>query len=175
MYSPKADSVIDNIELHDLGYVISMAKLVAKRYYELTGKPLGVTGEIGEYIAAFLFDLNLSVARQEGYDATTTDGRRVQIKTRRVLSESNPGQRVGSIRLDKEWDSVMLVLLDAFYDPYEVYEADRHEVEIALRKPGSKARNERGQLGISKFKSISNQISQRSLNYQWKSGKARLP
>ena len=158
MCDPNTETALASLELNNLDDVILMAKLVARRYYEITGKPLGVTGEIGEHTAASLFDLTLSIARQEGYDATTIDGRRVQIKTRRVLSKSNPGQRVGKIRLDKEWDSVMLVLLDALYEPMEVYEAHRQEVERALREPGSKARNERGQLGINKFKSIGNQI-----------------
>ncbi|HEY54328.1 MAG TPA: hypothetical protein G4N94_12835 [Caldilineae bacterium] len=158
MYDPNTETALANLELSNLDDVILVAKLVARRYYEITGKPLGITGEIGEHTAASLFDLALSTARQAGYDATTTDGRRVQIKTRRVLPKSKPSQRVGRIRLDKEWDSVMLVLIDAFFEPIEVYEAYRQEIENALREPGSKARNERGQLSISKFKSIGNQI-----------------
>ena len=158
MCDPNTETAFASLELNNLDDVILMAKLVARRYYEITEKPLGVTGEIGEHTAASLFDLTLSIARQEGYDATTIDGRRVQIKTRRVLPKSRPSQRLGRIRLDKEWDSVMLVLLDEFFEPNEVYEAYRQEVESASREPGSKARNERGQLSISKLKSIGNQI-----------------
>jgi hypothetical protein len=35
--------------LDDIAEVISRARLVAMEYYRLTGKPLGITGEIGEY------------------------------------------------------------------------------------------------------------------------------
>ena len=35
------------------------------------------------------------------------------------------------------------------------YEADRLVLKQALKKPGSKARNDRGALAVSKFKSIS--------------------
>jgi len=36
-----------------------------------------------------------------------------------------------------------------------MYEAERAAVEALLTKPGSKARNERGSVGISQFKAIS--------------------
>ena len=141
-------------QLDSLDSVLKAAKLVAKRYYELTGKPLGITGEIGEYSAAHLLNLELCGARQEGYDAEK-DGKKIQIKTRRVLSKSKPSQRMGSIDISKEWNSVMLVLLDEGFEPLEIYEADRQAVTEAILEPGSRARNERGQLGIKKFKSIS--------------------
>jgi hypothetical protein len=38
--------------LDDIAEVISKARAVAMEYYRLTGKPLGITGEIGEYEAA---------------------------------------------------------------------------------------------------------------------------
>jgi hypothetical protein len=51
-----------------------------------------------------------------------------------------------------------LRLGDEEYNPTEIYEADRPAVTEALTAPGSKARNDRGQLSISKFKSIGRQI-----------------
>ena len=61
---------------------------------------------------------------------------------------------MGRIRLDHEWDELMLVLLDADFEPVSIYQAMRSDVEAALMAPGSRSRNERGALGISKFKSI---------------------
>jgi len=49
---------------------------------------------------------------------------------------------------------VMLVLLDQYFDATVIYEADRATVIHALTRPGSKARNERGALAVSKFRSI---------------------
>ena len=65
---------------------------------------------------------------------------------------------MGSIRFNHEWDTVVLVLIDENYELMEIYEAKRELVFQELTKPGSKARNERGALSISKFKSISKKI-----------------
>lgn len=141
-------------EMSTLDGTIRAATLVARRYRELTGKPLGITGEIGEVLAARLLGLELADARQSGYDAVASDGRRVQVKARCVLPNAKPGQRVGSIRLAHEWDSVALILMDQDFEPLEVFEAERSAVERELNRPGSKARNERGALAVSKFKAI---------------------
>lgn len=90
------------INLITLEDTIEVAKTVARRYRELTGKPLGVTGEIGEVLAAQLLDLQLADARQVGYDAVGPDGRRVQIKSRCILPDSKPAQRVAESVLLKE-------------------------------------------------------------------------
>ncbi len=142
------------LDLSTLDSTIKVAKAVGKRYRELTGKPLGITGEVGEVLAARLLGLDLSEARQAGYDAIGPDGRRVQIKSRCILPDAKPGQRVGSIRLDHEWDTVALILMDQDFEPFVIYEAKRKAVERELLRPGSKSRNERGSLGISKFKAI---------------------
>lgn len=43
--------------------MLERARAAAIDYYKLTGKLLGVTGEIGEYEAARLLDLKLAAAR----------------------------------------------------------------------------------------------------------------
>lgn len=137
--------------------LLAEAKRLAREYYDVTGKPLGITGEIAEYEAARLLGIELTPARQAGYDAIEnlngTD-RRLQIKGRCIQDNSKPGQRLGSIRLDHPWDAVLLVLLDPRFEATAIYEADRPELEAALLAPGSKARNERGALAVSKFKAI---------------------
>jgi hypothetical protein len=47
---------------------------------------------------------------------------------------------------------VLLVLLDGEFEPIEIYEADRLPIKTALDKAGSKARNKRGAMAVSKFK-----------------------
>lgn len=137
--------------------ILAEAKKLAQRYRTLTGKPLGITGEVAEYEAARILGVELTPARQAGYDATEIrDGQvvRLQIKGRCVLEGASPGQRMGSIDIKKEFDAVLLVLLDGDFEATVIYEAPREAVVAALTKPGSKSRNERGALGISKFKSI---------------------
>lgn len=142
-------------ELHD---VLEAAKDVAIRFKKLTGKPLGITGEIAEFNAAELLGLRLAEARQAGYDAIDSAGRKVQIKGRCLPEKPGAGQRLGSIRLDHEWDCVLLVLMDEMFDVVEMWEAQRSAVEEALLAPGSKARNERGALAVSKFKQIGRKV-----------------
>jgi hypothetical protein len=133
------------------------AKKLAQEYRRLTGKPLGITGEVAEYEAARLLCLELTPARQAGYDAVEQvngQTRRLQIKGRCMLPGCKPGQRVGSIDIKKEWDAVLLVLLDENFEATAIYEAPRAAVLYALSAPGSGARSERGALAVSKFKSI---------------------
>lgn len=154
MNSKKILSDSDAIDLAAIGRLIDQVKVIAKEYRILTGRPLGITGEVAEYEAAKLLSLDLSGVRQAGYDATRADGTRIQIKGRVLFETSKPGQRIGRIRLDHEWDSVMLVILNQDFMPLKIYEAPRAKVEGALTTPGSRSRNERGSLAVSKFKSI---------------------
>lgn len=135
--------------------LLGEAKRIAKEYQELTGKPLGITGEIAEYEAARLLGLELAEARQPGYDAIQRIGTReikVQIKGRRT--QKGQAGRVGRINTDHEWDTTILVLLDAAFDATEIYETDREAIIEAIEAPGSRARNERKTLALSKFISI---------------------
>lgn len=144
--------------------VLSAAKGLARRYRVLTGKPLGVTGEVAEFEASRILGLQLVEARTAGYDAIRQENGaevRLQIKGRCILPGSKPGQRVGGIDISKEFDAVLLVLMDEAFDATSIYQADRAAVVAALAAPGSKARNERGSLGVSKFKSIGKCVWQR--------------
>ena len=141
-------------DLSTLAGTVKAAKAVARRYRDLTGKPLGITGEVGEVLAAQLLGLELADARQPGYDAVGSDGRLVQIKSRCILPKTKSGQRLGSIRFDHEWDTVVLILMDQDFKPLEVYEAVRSAVKRELLRLESKSRNKRGALSVSKFKAI---------------------
>jgi hypothetical protein len=145
------------IEIARVMELLGKAKKLAQEYYDLTGKPLGITGEVAEYEAARILGVELTPARQKGYDAIERNGnsiRHLQIKGRCLLPNCKPGQRIGSIDVTKDWDAVLLVLLDENFNAIEMHEAERTAVLAALCAPGSKARNERGQLGVSKFKAI---------------------
>jgi hypothetical protein len=136
-----------------MGVLIDQARALAHQYRSLTGKPLGITGEVAEYEAARLLGLQLVPARTLGYDALKGT-ERIQIKGRLITSNKIGGQRIGAIKLNYEWDSVFLVILNVEFQPLEIWKATREVVATALLVPGSKARNERGALSISKFKQI---------------------
>ena len=150
--------------MNKIAEILNEAKSLAIKYRKLTGKPLGITGEVAEFSAAQILGLELSAARQSGYDAIRReDGNeiKIQIKGRCVLNNKKSGQRVGSIRLDKEWDAVLLVIMDEDLEVLSIHEAGRPEIERALLAPGSKARNERGALAVSKFKAIGHEVWKR--------------
>lgn len=140
--------------------ILKRAKSVAREYYELTGRPLGVTAEIAEYEACRLLGLELAPVRHPGYDAirrTASGEDHIQIKGRCIPSTSRAGQRVGRIDLAGEWDAVLLVVLDERFNASTIHEADRRAIARAIEAPGSRIRN-RGQLGVRMFNSIGREI-----------------
>lgn len=154
MGKAKPDNRVDLASIADL---IARAKRLAKEYRRRTGRPLGITGEVAEFEACHRLGLQLAPVRQSGYDAikkTKKGTRRYQIKGRVRLPTTRSSQRLGRIRLEHEWDAVLLVVLTEDFEPTLIYEADRDAVKAALTAPGSKSRNKRGQLSMSKFKSI---------------------
>lgn len=146
-------------ELKKIGLILERARKAAIDYYKITGKPLGITGEIGEYLGAKELGLKLAQAREPGFDAKDKKGNRIQIKARSIpKSKKMTGQRVGGIRLDSPWDKVLLVLMDEHFEAVSMHIANRPEIEKALKKPGSKARNLRGALAVTQFKKIAKQV-----------------
>jgi len=151
----------DAIDPNRLSGLIGTAKRLAREYRDLTGRPLGIAGEVGEYEACRLLGLTIAPVREAGFDATgdrAGKSYRYQIKTRCILPGARPGQRLGRIDLRKECDAVLVVLLDQDMEPTAIFEASWERVADALRAPGSKARNERGALGLSKFKAIGEMV-----------------
>jgi hypothetical protein len=140
--------------------ILAAVKLLAAEYYRLTGKPLGVTGEIAEFVAAEILGLELAPPRTHGYDAirrTPRRRQRIQIKGRAYGEDAKPGQRIGTIKRGAPCDAVLLVILDnRTLEPREMWEAPIDAVEKRLALPG-KAR-ERGALGVSEFKRLARRV-----------------
>ena len=147
------------MSVYDVDALISQARRLAADYRRATGKPLGgVSVEIAESDAARLLDLELVKDPAAGYDAIgrgEREGRRIQIKGRVIIDEAKSGQRIGQLKMEAEWDSVVLVLMDEEYEPYEIYEAERHEIEDAAAEGEGSRRNKRGAMSVAKFKIIS--------------------
>ena len=145
------------MSVYDVDQLIAQARRLAAEYRRATGKPLGgVSVEISNADAARLLDLELVNDPQVPYDAVgrgSREGRRILIKGRAIFDQEKGGQRLGQIKLEQEWDSVLLVLMDENYEPFEIYEAEREEIEYAMNEGGK--RNKRGAMSVAKFKIIS--------------------
>ena len=92
MDQSESDRVLRNL--------LKQAKELAVSYYQLTGKPLGVTGEVAEYEAAQKLGLMLAPARTAFYDAYREDGilrETFQIKGRAVSRDDKYRGRVPKI------------------------------------------------------------------------------
>ena len=136
--------------------LIGQARQLAAEYRRTMGKPLpGISGEIAEHDAIRLLNLAPKADNAGGYDAIDPkrDNKRIQIKSRVIFDESKSGQRIGQVKLDQPWDSVVLVLMDEEYEPYEIYEAERDELEEFMQK-SSNSRAKRGALSVARFKII---------------------
>ena len=142
--------------------ILATVKPLAAEYYRLTGKPLGITGEVAEYVAAQKLKLTLVPPRTEGHDAirkTPSGDERIQIKGRAFGAGANPSQRLGRIKIGAACDKVMLVLLDnSTLEPVTIWEAPYQNVCTRLTEPGSKSRNVRGAMSVPDFKRIAQQI-----------------
>jgi hypothetical protein len=146
---------------HAVKAILRQAKMLATEYYKLTGKPLGVTGEVAEYEAAEKLGLVLAPARTKCVDAyREAEGKNesFQIKGRAVLATDRYRCRLGKI-VDGQFDAVLLVLLDkTTLETIEILRAERLDVIARLDAPGGIARNVRRSLAIAQFKSIAKKI-----------------
>ncbi len=82
--------------------ILHEVKKLAVEYKRLTGKPLGVTGEVAEVAAADMLGLRLTEALTDGHDAlrANEDGSltRVQIKGRACKNGVMPRERISRIK-----------------------------------------------------------------------------
>ncbi len=143
--------------VYSLDKLIGEARRLAADYRRATGKPLpGVSIEIANHDAARLLGLELTPGAG-GYDALgrgEREGQRIQIKGRAIFDETKGGQRIGQLNTGETWDSVVLVLMDEDYQPFEIYEAERADIMEALEQQTSSSRAKRGALSVAKFKMI---------------------
>lgn len=136
--------------------LISQARQLAADYRRAMGKPLpGVSNEIALHDAMHLLQLQPAETDAGGHDALDPkrDNKRIQIKSRTIFDDNVGGQRVGQIKVDQAWDSVVLVLMDENYEPFEIYEVDRDELLEYVDKSSS-SRAKRGVLSVSRFRII---------------------
>ena len=134
--------------------LIAQARQLAAEYRRTMGKPLpGISNEIAEHDAVRLLGLEPRQEAEGGWDAVDpASGRRVQIKSRTIFDETRGGERIGQLKMGQSWDSVVLVLMDENYEPYEIYEALRED--LAEFVDGASNRAKRGAMSVARFKIV---------------------
>lgn len=146
------------MSIYSVDRLIAEARRIAAEYRRTTGKTLsGIGGEIAEYDAARLLDLELCQPKPGGYDALgrgRRDGRRIQIKARVMFGDSKSGQRIGQLKTEQDWDAVVLVLMNDEFESTEIYEAQREDVMAAMEEARDSKRSKRGAMSVARFKNI---------------------
>ena len=146
-------------QTYSINVLMEQARMLAANYRKTTGKTLaGVSGELAVYDGIRLLNLqavddNLSYNAIGTEDAGDLENDRIQIKGRTIFSDSKGSPRIGQIKVSEDWDSVVLVLMNDNYDPYEMYGIDRASLEDNSESKDSK-KGKRGAMTVARFKKI---------------------
>jgi hypothetical protein len=146
--------------VYDVDKLMQEARKLAATYRRATGQTLGISNEIATHDVIRLMKLVPAEPGAGGYDAIGTGeraGRYIQIKGRTIFNEKKSGQRVGQIKLEQDWDSVMLILMNEDYEAQAIFEAQREAI-VAATEEGSEKRAKRGAMSVAKFKAIAQQV-----------------
>jgi len=140
--------------------LISEARRLAAAYRRTTGKSLGISTEIAKHDACRLLQLE-AVEEAGGYDAidpqvqnAEQQAQRIQIKGRTIFEDGKSGQRVGQLKLEQPWDTVVLVLMDDDFETFEIHAVQRQQITEALQEKEHKPRSRRGAMSVAQFKRI---------------------
>jgi len=144
---------------YSVDVLMEQARALAANYRKTTGKTLaGVSGELAVYDAIRLLNLkpvdsNLSYEAIGTEDSGDLENDKIQVKGRTIFSDSKTSPRIGQIKTSEDWDSIVLVLLNDEYSPFEIYEVDRSTIEENAQKTSSN-RAKRGAMTVARFKKI---------------------
>ena len=133
---------------------MSEARRLAAEYRRETGKTLAISSEIATSDAIALLGLEPAPADADGYDVVRnmpSGAVRLQVKARAVFDDSRRPHRLGQLKLDKQWDAMLLVLMNEDYQPLEILEAPRAALETAL---ADMRPNKRGTLSVARFRAL---------------------
>ena len=139
--------------IYSVDKLIEEARRIAREYRETTGKTLPLTAEIAINDAVRLLQLTPAEKGVTGYDAILNfadEQVKVLIKGRAVFKDDQRGYRLGQLNPEQEWQGILLVLMNADYEPDEIYYATRDDLKDVL----DKERNKRGTMSIARFKAI---------------------
>lgn len=149
------------MSLYSVDKLISEARRIAAEYRRTTGKPLGISAEIARHDACTYLELEPH-EDAIGYDAMgltgEREGLRFQIKGRAIFDEKKGGQRLGQIKVDQNWDKILLVLMNEDFETTEIYEASREDMLDDIEEVGASNRTKRGAMSIARFKRIAHLV-----------------
>lgn len=144
------------MSLYSVDKLITETRRIASEYRKATGKILPVTPEIAINDAISILQLTPNNDNSKPYDATLEQDDkpiRVQIKGRAIFNEKRQGHRIGQLKLEQEWDAIILVIMDAEFMPQEIYMASRDDIMNEMNRKAS-SNSKKGAMTLAKFKII---------------------
>ncbi len=142
--------------IYSVDKLIAETRRIAKEYRLATGKTLPVTPEIAINDAISILELLPNEENIPGYDAIyeKDDERfKVQIKGRAIFNDKKSGHRIGQLKIEQEWDAIVLVVMNGDFMPEEIYMVKRDIILDELEE--KKKNNKKGAMTLAKFKLIS--------------------
>jgi uncharacterized protein (UPF0147 family) len=142
--------------IYSVDKLIAETRRIAKEYRLATGKTLPVTPEIAINDAISILELTPNDEKIPGYDAIYEHGDerlKVQIKGRVIFNEKRQGHRIGQLKVEQEWDAIVLVIMNDDFLPEEIYMAKRENIMAELEE--KQKSNKKGAMTVAKFKLIS--------------------
>ena len=139
-------------DTYDISLLIEQTRLVAADYRNTTGHALPVTAELARFDAIDKLDLQKTDGH-EGVDAidAKASGETYLIKGRVIFKGGKARQKLGHVSLEGAWQSLLMVLYDANYQPTEIYKIDRNIIEENL---GDAPKDKRGSMTVAKYKAL---------------------
>lgn len=147
----------NDTSLYSIDLLMQQTRQLAARYRQTTGNTLPITGEIARFDVAKALNLQLCDDLTLGYDAIglgQREGLKILIKGRVIFGDTQSNPRIGQIKPDGRWDSVVMVLFDDDYMPIEMYEANTHAISDALAGKSGSNTKKRGAMSVAQFKII---------------------
>ncbi len=148
--------------VYSVDKLMAQARRLAVDYRNATGKTLALSAEIARHDACSILDLDPVDQPDAGHDAIGREGAlqglRLQVKGRAIFDDNRSGHRLGQLKFNQEWDGVVLLLMDAEFEPNEIYFADRDAIQAAMDDPSASKRLSRGALSVARFKIIGEMV-----------------
>ncbi len=143
------------MSVYEVERLMAQTRRLAAEYYQTTQQTLPVSSELARFDAMRLLKLSKPEQAYKGVDAL--DGQhKIQIKGRVIFNTDRKNYRLGQINREGDWNRLLLVLFNNFYEPMAIYACDRAVIEKALDDPDKKSKsNQRGAMSVAKFKAIS--------------------
>jgi hypothetical protein len=149
------------MSIYSVDKLMSEARKIAADYRRATGKSLGIGNEIAKNDACNLLNLEAVNDNTSSFDAIgkgNRNGLKILIKGRAIFDQKKSGARIGQLKVEQEWDLLVLVLMNEDFEAYEIYEISRDEVIAEIDNAVQSNRSKRGAMSISRFKIISHLV-----------------